>query len=47
MRLIDTGSLIGFISMNRSWAGFDAEDYYRVSQIAMGLVDGELEADHS
>ncbi len=45
MRLIDTGSLTGFISMNRSWAGFDAEDYYRVSQIAMGLVDGELEAD--
>ena len=45
MRLIDTGSLTGFISMNRSWAGFDAEDYYRVSQIAMGLADGELEAD--
>ena len=45
MRIIDTGSLTGFISMNRSWAGFDAEDYYRVSQIAMGLMDGELKAD--
>ena len=44
MRMIDTGSLTGFISMNRSWAGFDAEDYYRASQIAMGLMDGELEA---
>ena len=44
MRIIDTGSLTGFISMNRSWAGFDAEDYYRVSEIAMGLMDGELEA---
>lgn len=44
MRIIDTGSLTGFISMNRSWAGFDAEDYYRVSQIAMGLLNGELEA---
>ena len=30
--------------MNRSWAGFDSEDYYRASQIAMGLLDGELEA---
>ena len=45
MRIIDTGSLTGFISMNRSWAGFDAEDYYRVSQIAMCLMDGELKAD--
>lgn len=44
MRIIDSGSLTGFISMNRSWAGFDAEDYYRASQIAMGLLDGELEA---
>ena len=44
MRIIDEGSLTGFISMNRSWAGFDSEDYYRASQIAMGLLDGELEA---
>ena len=44
MRVIDRGSLAGFISMNRSWAGFDAGDYYRASQIAMGLLEGELEA---
>ena len=44
MRIIDEGSLTGFISMNRSWAGFDSEDYYRASQIAMGLLDGELDA---
>ena len=45
MRIIDRGSLAGFISMNRAWAGFDAEDYYRASQIAMGLLDEELRAD--
>lgn len=45
MRIIDKGILAGFISMNRSWAGFDAEDYYRASQIAMGLLDEELDAD--
>ena len=45
MRMIDKGILAGFISMNRSWAGFDSEDYYRASQIAMGLLDEELKAD--
>ena len=45
MRIIDKGILTGFISMNRSWAGFDAEDYYRASQIAMGLLDEDLESD--
>ena len=45
MRIIDSGILAGFISMNRSWAGFDAEDYYRASQIAMGLLDEELDDD--
>lgn len=45
MHIIDKGVLAGFISMNRSWAGFDAEDYYRASQIAMGLLDEELEDD--
>ncbi len=44
MRVIDRGALTGFISMNRSWAGFDYEDYYRASQIAMGLLDEELDA---
>lgn len=43
MRIIDKGILAGFISMNRSWAGFDVEDYYRASQIAMGLLDAELD----
>lgn len=45
MHIIDKGVLAGFISMNRSWAGFDAEDYYRASQIAMGLLDEELDDD--
>ena len=27
MRIIDHGALTGYISMNRSWAGFDFEDY--------------------
>ncbi len=45
MRIIDSGSLSGYISMNRSWAGFDFEDYYRASQIAMGMLDDELDAD--
>ena len=40
-----SGVLTGFISMNRSWAGFDAEDYYRAAQIAMGLLDEELDDD--
>ena len=45
MRVVDRGALAGYISMNRSWAGFDYEDYYRASQIAMGLLDEELDAD--
>lgn len=45
MHIIDKGILAGFISMNRSWAGFDAEDYYRASQIAMGLLNEDLEDD--
>ena len=45
MRIIDRGSLTGFISMNRSWAGFDYEDYYRAAQIVMGLLDEELTTD--
>lgn len=31
--------------MNRSWGGFDTEDYFRASQIAMGLLDEDLDAD--
>ena len=45
MHIIDKGILAGFISMNRSWAGFDSEDYYRASQIAMGLLDDDLDDD--
>lgn len=45
MRIIDHGALTGYISMNRAWAGFDFEDYYRASQIVMGMLDEELEVD--
>ncbi|MCR4623036.1 MAG: recombinase family protein [Clostridiales bacterium] len=47
MRVIDRGLLAGYISMNLTWAGFDYEDYYRASQIAMGLLDEKLEVDIS
>ena len=45
MRIIDHGALTGYISMNRSWAGYDFEDYYRAGQIAMGLLNEDLEVD--
>ena len=45
LRIIDHGALAGYISMNRTWAGFDFEDYYRAAQIAMGMLDENLEAD--
>ncbi len=45
MRVIDHGALTGFISVNRTWAGYDADEYYRVCNIAMGLEEGELETD--
>lgn len=45
MRIIDHGPLTGFVSMNRSWAGFDFEDYYRAAQITMGILDEDLEVD--
>ena len=45
MQIIDRGTLTGYISMNRYWAGFDYEDYYRAGQICMGLLDEELETD--
>lgn len=43
--IIDHGALAGYISMNRSWAGFDLEDYRRASQIAMGILEENLEMD--
>ena len=45
MRIIDSGTLAGYISMNRAWAGFDYEDYYRASQIAMGILDSDPDVD--
>ncbi len=45
MRVIDHGALCGFISINRAWAGYDAAEYFRVSRIALGLAEGELETD--
>ena len=43
MRVIDHGTLCGFISINKAWAGYDAAEYFRVSRIALGLAEGELE----
>ena len=45
MRIIDHGPLTGYISMNRAWAGFDFEDYYRAAQIVMGILDEDLTVD--
>ena len=45
MQVIDHGALTGYISVNRTWAGYDADEYYRVCNIAMGLAEGELETD--
>lgn len=45
MRVIDHGALIGYISVNRSWAGYEPDEYFRVCSIAMGLQEGELTAD--
>ena len=45
MRVIDHGILRGFISMNRSWAGFTLDDYFYVCSVAMGRAEGSLEAD--
>lgn len=45
MRVIDRGALRGYISVNRSWAGYEEDEYFRVSRIAMGIDEGELRAD--
>lgn len=45
MQVIDHGALIGYISVNRTWAGYDSDEYYRICNIAMGLSEGELESD--
>ena len=45
IHIIDHGALAGYISMNRSWAGFDLEDHRRASQIAMGILEEDLVMD--
>lgn len=45
MRVIDHGALIGYISINRSWAGYEPDEYFRVCSIAMGIQEGDLEVD--
>ena len=45
MAVVDHGALTGYISINRSWAGYEADEYFRVSSIAMGTEEGELSAD--
>ena len=45
MRVVRAGALTGYVSINRAWAGYEPDEYYRVSSIAMGLAEGELEPD--
>ena len=45
MQVIDRGALIGYISINRSWAGYEPDEYFRVCSIAMGLQEGDLAVD--
>ncbi len=45
MAVIDHGALTGYISINRSWAGYEADEYFRVCSIAMGIEEGEMETD--
>ena len=45
MQVIDRGALTGYISINRSWAGHEPDEYYRICSIAMGIEDGEMETD--
>lgn len=45
IHMVTEGTLTGYISMSLHWAGYVAEDYYRSSSIAMGLAEGEMEAD--
>ena len=47
LRVVKEGPLKGFISVNPNWAGYTADDYYRVCRIAMGLEEGELAEDLS
>ena len=39
LRVIDSGALKGFVTVNRGWAGSTFEDYYKASSAAYGLVE--------
>ena len=43
MRVVTKGALRGFISINRKWAGYEADDYFRACSIALGIEEGELD----
>ena len=43
MRVVTTGALRGFVSINVHWAGYDADDYYRISSVVMGEAEGNLD----
>ena len=45
LQVITKGALAGYVSVNRFWAGADADEYYRVSSIAMGTQEGDLSLD--
>ena len=45
MRVVKRGALRGYISMYVTWAGYELDEYYRVSNIAMGMEEGDLSID--
>ena len=45
MRVVQEGPLCGYISMNPNWAGYTAEDYFRICNIAMGIEEGSMTED--
>ncbi len=45
MRIVQEGPLTGYISMNPKWAGYTAEDYFRMCNVAMGLEEGSMTED--
>ncbi len=45
MRIVKEGPLRGYISMNPKWAGYTADDYFKMCNIAMGTTEGETVED--
>ena len=45
MRVVRVGPLTGYISINPKWAGYTADDYFRMCNIAMGETEGEMKED--